>query len=126
MNISYVRQHDRIIAAMELWLGMISEPNLPEDVIIEETEDLKIFFFNIFNTADQGPGLNVIKQPLLDILQQCAVNPDLQSYMFLRWMRNILTVALIYKIQILKPEETVEALDEVNEPEREQGERSDD
>ena len=105
---------------------MISEPNLPEDVIIEETEDLKIFFFNIFNTANQGPGLTVIKQPLLDILQQCAVNPDLQSYMFLRWMRNILTVALIYKIQILKPEETVEALDEVNEPEREQAERSDD
>lgn len=94
---------------------MISEPNLPEDVIIEETEELKTFFFNVFNRASQGPGLTVIKQPLLDILQQCAIDPDLQSYMFLRWMRNIITVALTYNIPILKLEDTCEVNEQDNQ-----------
>lgn len=103
---------------------MFSEPNIPEELIIDETNELKTFFFNVFNVENLGPGLAKIKQPMLNILLHYSRQPDLQSYLFLRWIKSLLTVAINYNIKIVENKlcdvETEKPKD-VQEEEEEQG-----
>ena len=83
--------------------NLIAEPNLPDEVIMQETEQMKTFFHNIFNGTRLGPGLCAIRKPLLEVIQECTYKPDLQCYMFLKWVRNLISIALHYDICLLQP-----------------------
>ena len=70
---------------------------------MQETEEMKTYFHNIFNGTKLGPGLGAIQRPLLDIIQECTYKPDLQCYIFLKWVRNLINIALHYDISLLEP-----------------------